>query len=276
LSPENYLDAKLTASEYVAYLEAHIEQGPVLEALQQSIGVVDSIVGQSRLWLSVQGMAGHAGTLPMRMRRDALTAASDCVLSIEDYAHNSEGLVATVGGFDVLPNATNVVPGNVRFSIDVRHSNDNNRLLAVEEILSIIDEIAANRGVKIEVTDRSDFGAVPMNEILVEDLTLCCRAALQANCDTPSDGFHSNKNHEVPENSDHHVVQKPLVSDVYVLSSGAGHDAAVMASVMPSVMLFLHSPGGISHHPLESVRPGDISIAIDAMFRFVLKQLETP
>ena len=275
LNPDNYLDAKLTASEYVAYLEAHIEQGPVLEALQQSVGVVDSIVGQSRLWLSVQGMAGHAGTLPMRMRRDALTAASDCVLSIEDYAHNSEGLVATVGGFHVLPNATNVVPGNVRFSIDVRHSNDNDRLLAVEEILSIIDEIATNRGVKIEVTDRSDFGAVPMNAMLVEDLTLCCRAALQANCDTTSDGFHSNKNHEVPENSDHHVVQKPLASDVYVLSSGAGHDAAVMASVIPSVMLFLHSPGGISHHPSESVRPQDVSIAIDAMFRFIMRQLET-
>lgn len=274
LNPKNYLDAKIEGSDYVAYLEAHIEQGPVLETLQQSVGVVESIVGQSRLWLAVEGVAGHAGTLPMRMRRDAITAAADCVLAIEDYAHEADGLVATVGGFHVLPNATNVVPGHVRFSIDVRHSNNKDRLLAVDEILSLIKEIATNRGIKIEVTDRSDFEAVPMNSKLVKDLTWCCKAALQARSDLKLDSRGSSKNIDSPHDSEHCVTEKPLASDVYVLSSGAGHDAAVMASVMPSVMLFLHSPGGISHNPLESVRPQDVSVAIDAMCRFVLKHLE--
>ncbi len=274
VNPDDYLDAKINVSDYVAYLEAHIEQGPVLDTLQQSVGVVESIVGQSRLWLVVEGVAGHAGTLPMRMRRDALTAAADCVLAIEDYAHNADGLVATVGGFHVSPNATNVVPGHVRFSIDVRHSNNNDRLIAVDEILSVIEEIATNRGIKIDVTDRSDFEAVPMNSKLVDDLAWCCKAALQANSDFMCDSLGSNKYDESPQDSEHQVNDKPLASDVYILSSGAGHDAAVMASVMPSVMLFLHSPGGISHNPLESVRPQDVSIAIDAMCRFVLKHLE--
>ncbi len=273
VNPENYLDAKLNVKDYIAYLEAHIEQGPVLEALQQSVGVVESIVGQSRLWLAAEGIAGHAGTLPMRMRRDALAAASDCVLAIEDYAHNVDGLVATVGGFHVSPNATNVVPGHVRFSIDIRHSHDKDRLVAVEEILSLIDEIATNRGINISVIDRSDFEAVPMDAKLVEDLTWCCKAALQSNHDLISTSPDLNQSDDAEQDSGHHIKEKPLASDVYVLSSGAGHDAAVMASVMPSVMLFLHSPGGISHNPLESVRPQDVSIAIDAMCRFVLKHL---
>jgi len=274
VNPDDYLDAKISGGDYVAYLEAHIEQGPVLETLQQSVGVVESIVGQSRLWLAVEGVAGHAGTLPMRMRLDALTAAADCVLAIEDYAHDADGLVATVGGFHVSPNATNVVPGYVRFSVDVRHSNDKARRIAVDEIFSLIEEIATNRGIKIEVTDRSDFGAVPMNSKLVDDLIWCCKTSLEANSDLKQDPLGSNRNIDSPQDSKHHVTEKPLASDVYVLSSGAGHDAAVMASIMPSVMLFLHSPGGISHNPLESVRPQDVTIAIDAMCRFVLKQLE--
>jgi allantoate deiminase len=252
LQPDDYLQAKLSTSEYVAYLEAHIEQGPVLEALQQPLSVVESIVGQSRLWFVAEGLAGHAGTLPMRMRRDALAAASDCVLAIENYAHETQGLVATVGGFHVAPNATNVIPGQVRFSLDVRHGDDSERRRAVEGILGLIHEIADIRNVKIDVVDRSDFEAVPMDSKLVKDLILCCQAAQLDRSD---------------------IRSEKKTSDVYVLSSGAGHDAAVMASAMPSVMLFLQSPGGISHHPLESVRPSDLSIAIDAMFRFVVQQL---
>jgi len=269
LNADEYVNAKLPLNEYVAYLEAHIEQGPVLEALEQPLGVVDAIVGQTRLWMTVHGMAGHSGTLPMKLRRDALTAASDCVLAIEEYAYQSEGLVATVGGFHVSPNATNVIAGVVRFSIDVRHSIDEVRRSAVDEILSTIEKIANNRGVEIEIVDRSDFEAVPMNSALVKELAISCREALEELSDSTKAELLKGQR----GSRDHPLEVELSQSDVYILSSGAGHDAAVLASVIPSVMLFIQSPGGISHHPLESVRSCDVSIAIDAIFRFVLKKI---
>jgi allantoate deiminase len=237
LHPEQVSKAAYHDERVLGYLEAHIEQGPVLEALGLPVGVVEAIVGQSRLWLRFQGKAGHAGTLPMEHRQDALTAAAAFVLEVERHALTVEGLRGTVGAVAVEPGAVNVVPGSVRLSLDLRHAVDAIREKAVAGLLQRAETIASERGVRFAIESAEHHAAVPADTKLTERLIAAIRAAGQP-------------------------VQR--------LVSGAGHDAAVMAALAPMAMLFLRSPGGISHHPDEAVLPGDVAVALDIIVRFLL------
>jgi hydantoinase/carbamoylase family amidase len=210
-----------------AYYEVHIEQGPVLDAEGLPLGVVTAIAGQTSATVAFAGRAGHAGTTPMALRRDALAAAADFILSAERTARETPGLVATVGTIGVPHAATNVIPGRVELSLDVRHAEDAVRAGAVRRLR----ETAGRPGVKVEWRDRT-VAATPCS--LVAPL----RRAVEA-----------------------------VGAPVRELVSGAGHDAMVMAGVTDVGMLFVRCPGGISHHPDEAVREEDVALAIDATVR---------
>ncbi|MFT4246693.1 MAG: allantoate amidohydrolase [Pseudomonas sp.] len=237
LDPARIGEAARDPAGVIGYLEAHIEQGPVLEAEGLPLGVVSGIAAQLRFAVTVQGRAGHAGTSPMPLRADALTAAAECVLAAEAVAREAAGdLVATVGRMNVLPGATNVVPGRVEFSLDVRAGRDASRDAGAGEILRRFAAIAVARGVAIETEQVQDLPASPCDPRLVALLERAVAAQ--------------------------GIAPRTLVS-------GAGHDAMVMASLCPTAMLFLRCAGGISHHPAESVDPADASLAVAAMLDFI-------
>jgi allantoate deiminase len=225
LDPERIDEAKLDASRVIGYVEFHIEQGPVLEEVDLPLAVVAAIAGQSRFAVTFTGAANHAGTTPMRMRRDALAAAAEWVLAVERTALVTEGLVATVGSIEALPNAGNVIAGEARAGLDVRHQADEVRLTAVKQLLDEAAEIGLRRGVGVAWSERLNQATVQMDADLI---ALAERA--------------------VP----------------FKMVSGAGHDAMILAAVVPSVMLFVRSPGGVSHHPDETVRAEDVAAAIGA------------
>ncbi len=241
LHPADVPDAAYPAGSVVGYFEAHIEQGPVLEAKGLSLGVVPAIMGQTRAWITFTGKAGHAGTQPMELRRDALAAAAAFVSAVEACGRSTPGLRATVGSLTVSPNAGNVVPGEVRLSVDVRHADDAVRARAVAGLFAEAETTGRSRGVGGSVEPALDQAAVPCDP----GLTARLAAALEA-------GGHP------PE----------------AVVSGAGHDAVVMADFCPAAMLFVRSPGGVSHHPGESVRREDVRAALGVMVRFLEAELD--
>ena len=242
LRPQNIANSCTLAPETFAALEVHIEQGPVLEAEDLSLAVVEAIVGQSRFELTFTGEANHAGTTPMRMRHDALAAAAQWVTDVERYAANYQQLVATVGQLEVLPGAVNVVPGGVRATLDVRHPKDESRHSAVANLLTKAELAAAQRGVRVSAKAMSNQGSVPMDRELVMALQ---RAAERAGHET------------------------------HQMFSGAGHDAMILAPNVPTAMLFVRSPGGLSHHPDEDVRVEDVAAALATVLEF-LRGLKPP
>jgi allantoate deiminase len=213
----------------LGYLEVHIEQGPVLESQNAPLGVVTGIAGQSRVTLSFEGVAGHAGTVPMLLRRDALAAAAEFVLAAEALARETDGLVATVGELSVAPGASNVIPAAARLSVDVRHIDDDVRTGAVERLRQRSQEISRERLTGHEWAERQSTPAV------------ACDAELS----------------------------RRLAPGAPRLPSGAGHDAAMMARIAPVAMLFVRCAGGISHNPAESVTLDDVAAAIEATTRFL-------
>ncbi len=221
------------------FVEFHIEQGPVLEAEGLSVAAVTSIVGQTRLDLRFIGHANHAGTTPMHLRRDAIAAAAEWITKVEALAVKTAGLVATVGKLEVHPNAGNVIPGLVELSLDVRHVHDSTRRAAVDDLVEQATAIVTRRGLALEWKKRMDEPSVPMDERLTAFMTDAIEGA----------GF--------PEKT---------------MPSGAGHDAMIMAGTMPAAMLFLRSPGGLSHHPDEAVREEDVEAALRVGEKF-LKRL---
>jgi allantoate deiminase len=235
LDPSELPDAALRGG-VLGYLEFHIEQGPVLDSLDLPLGVVTAIAGQSRLEVTFRGHANHAGTTPMHLRRDALAAAARWIALVERYARSVDGLVATVGTLTVHPGAGNVVPGEVRASFDVRHADDEVRRSSVQTLLDAAERIGTRRGIMVEYRQRLDQAAVACDPCLTAVLS---RAVVEA-------GY-------------------PL----YHVTSGAGHDAMIVAAAAPVSMLFLRSPGGISHHPDESVRVEDVDAALAAGMAFV-------
>ena len=237
LDPARISQAALDTNA-LCFVEIHIEQGPILEAENLSVALVTAIVGQTRLTLSLTGQANHAGTTPMPLRRDALAAAAEWISSVESLARRTEGLVATVGQIQVEPNAGNVVPGSARLSLDVRHCRDEVRLSAVKQLLASALAIAGRRGLKLEHAGLLEQASVPMDERLTALLGVAIEAA----------GF-------------------PLKR----MPSGAGHDAIVMAPALPTAMLLLQSPGGISHHPDESVRLEDVQAALEVGREFLVR-----
>ncbi len=236
LEPSRIDDAAYPAGGLLAYLEIHIEQGPVLETWGEPAGVVEAIAGQSRMRALVRGRAAHAGTTPMDGRRDALAAAAAIVLEIERVARSKPGLRATVGAMAVEPGASNVIPETARFSIDVRHAHDPIRVAAVGEILAAARAIAAERGVAFRVTEQADYSAVLADPVLSGWLGEALAAT-------------------------GHAARR--------LVSGAGHDAGVMAAVAPMAMLFLRSPGGVSHHPDERVLREDVAVGLEALVHYL-------
>lgn len=219
------------------YLEIHIEQGPVLDVAGLPLGVVDSIIGQTRARLRLDGTAGHAGTIPMDHRRDALAAAAEIVLAIEAHALQTPGLLATVGELEVPGGVGNVVPGATVASLDVRHGDDAVRRAGVDAIRRRAELVAADRGIGFEFELLSEVAATQLTPRLTEGL----RRAAQAATGSP----------------------------VPTVSSGAGHDAVVIARVAPAGMLFVRCAGGISHSPLESVTLADVALALDTVDRFL-------
>ena len=228
LNPGALPDA-IMANRTAGYLEFHIEQGPVLDALQHPLGVVSAIVGQSRFRVEFEGTANHAGTTPMSSRRDALAAAAEWIARVEREALQVPGLVATVGRVDVLPGAANVIPGECRATLDVRHPVNRVRKKSAAVLTDAAREIGVRRGVHVYVYPQLDQAAVAMDQLLRQRLE---RAV--ARCGYP----------------------------VHVMASGAGHDAMVLAAELPVAMLFLRTPGGISHHPDETVREEDVEAAL--------------
>lgn len=232
LPPEGIPFAAHKPEEVLAFLELHIEQGPVLERREHRIGIVESIVGQDRLTVVFTGHAGHAGTTPMDLRQDAGVAAARWIVAVAEFAAKTEGVRATVGRAHFLPGAGNVIPGRVVASFDLRHRNDQVRLRVREELLSAATRIAEAAGCTFEVTEATSHNAVPM------DPALC----------------------DLLEGEAHRLELSTLR-----MSSGAGHDSAVMARRFPTGLMFIPSPGGISHHPDEAVRTDDVAAALRVM-----------
>lgn len=237
-NPEDIAAASYDPKNVVGYVEVHIEQGPVLEASSQPLGVVTGIVGQSRMRVVVVGEAGHAGTVPMRMRHDALAGAAEMMLAVEQTAleNESDGMVATVGRIEASPGATNVIPGRVGFSLEFRSSTDAKRKAAIEQVKQDAKRIGVRR--------KLEFVFEPFHETN----TTGCTPLLQ---DMLSDAVAS------------------LGYGPVRLPSGAGHDAQVMAQLGPMAMLFVRCKGGISHNPAEFASEPDMGLAITALLRFI-------
>ena len=231
--PGRIIDDRWQGGELLGYCEVHIEQGPVLEALGLPVGVVSAIAGQSRFRVIFKGESGHAGTVPMERRRDALTAASEFVLAVEAEGRARDGLVATVGRLDVEPGASNVIPSRVELSLDVRHAEagDKTRVEAGLAVLDRATAIAARRKVSVDV------------QTVAQNPSVACSARLTS------------------------LLARAVGGDVVQLTSGAGHDAAVMSSLTDVGMLFVRCKGGISHNPAESVTTEDVAVAIDVLGR---------
>jgi hydantoinase/carbamoylase family amidase len=215
-----------------AYVELHIEQGPILERAGVRLGAVTAIAGQRRFAVAITGEAGHAGTLPMSGRRDALCAASELVLAVERAARVLGDVVATVGQLRVEPNQTNIVPGRVDLRVETR-SADDTRTSAVEEALRAeARRLIAERHVGVTVTTLETRSAVPMDPALRALVRDCCTALEPRTLDIPS---------------------------------GAGHDAMCVAHVAPAAMIFVPSVAGLSHVGTERTEPADLELGVDAL-----------
>lgn len=229
LNPTEIKQAAISG-DALGYIEFHIEQGPVLENAGHSLGVVEAIAGQSRMEFTFIGHANHAGTTPMNLRHDAVAAAAEWITTVERHAHNTSGLVATVGSIKAQPGAVNVIAGETQSTLDVRHQNDEARNQAVDYFSRQAEDIAKRRRLILQSKKLMDQQAVPMDSFLIGQLA---EAVRRAGCEP------------------------------FRMVSGAGHDAMVLAATVPSAMIFLRTPGGISHDPAETVEVDDVAKAID-------------
>jgi allantoate deiminase len=236
LDPAWIGEARRRPGELRGYLELHIEQGPVLEAEGLPLGTVTGFAGQTRGTVTFRGEAGHAGTVPMPLRRDALAAAAEAVLAIESIANGTSDVVATVGELSVLPGAGNVIPGEARLTLDLRSPDDARRAGSLAAIRAALGDITASRGVAVDLVVGSDTPALACDPDLVAIVDRACKA-----------------------------VQGRAVP----LVSGAGHDAMAMARLCPVAMVFLRCKGGISHNPAESVSEADAGAGFAALLHAV-------
>jgi len=224
--------------EVAGYVEVHIEQGPVLEQNNEPLGVVTAIIGQSRLNVTLVGEAGHAGTVPMRLRRDALAGAAELILAIERIGreHADKHMVATVGRIKATPGAPNIIPGRVALTVDLRCMSDDVRRSAINQMQGEGWRIVEARRLQVEF------------EPFHEAATTECAPALQ----------------DILAAAIADLGHRPLR-----LPSGAGHDAQMMARLCPAAMLFVRCRGGLSHNPAEYASPADMGLAVAAVIRFI-------
>src|SRR5258706_262188 len=228
--------ARMDPARLLGYFEVHIEQGPVLEKNDLSVGVVIAIAGQTRARLTFQGVAGHAGTVPMALRHDALCATAEFILGAEAEARSVDGLVATVGQITTLPGASNVIPAEVALSLDVRHAEDSKRAGACSNLRSLAKQIAERRGVTVNW------------ELIQESLSVTCDSGFVAKLQK--------------------IVARHQAKSIS-LASGAGHDAVPLSKITRVGMLFVRCKGGISHHPDESATVEDVRVAIAVLTDFI-------
>ncbi|HEX3890357.1 MAG TPA: Zn-dependent hydrolase, partial [Verrucomicrobiae bacterium] len=231
IEEKQIIKARRNKNEFLGYAEVHIEQGPVLEKNNLPVGVVTAIAGQSRLHVEFQGVAGHAGTVPMNLRYDALVGAAELVLAAENC-----GVTATVGKLEVESGACNVIPGKVSLTLDVRNQNDLRRLAAVKALQTKAQTITKRRGLKLSWLPVQQTAAVQCDKNLTQIFSKS-------------------------------VAQRGL--KVLKLPSGAGHDAAAISAICPVTMLFVRCKGGISHNPAESVKTTDVRVAIEVLADFI-------
>jgi allantoate deiminase len=236
LNPEHLSRVQRKKGEVLAYAELHIEQGPVLEAEGLPVGVVTAINGFSRLRVALRGEAGHAGTVPMALRRDALAAAAECIVTVERTVKNVPELVGTVGRIEAKPGAINVIPGEVHFTIDVRAPVDDVRLEAVDELRSSISRIAQRRKVELEIETLQEFGSSACAPWLMRQLERAVEAR----------GVRVRR-----------------------LPSGAGHDGMAIKAIADIAMLFVRCKGGVSHNPAESISEADAAVGAAVLLDFI-------
>lgn len=240
-TPEMVESAIKVPTNLIGYLETHIEQGPMLEVEQCAAGVVSTIAAQTRVNVVVSGKSGHAGTTPMDLRRDALAGGAEMIGIVETVAKKVRFLRATVGQIRVEPSASNVIPNECRFTIDIRHPNTDVKNDALEAIHAQCLEATRLRKLRVRFDYLQQSDAVPMNPHLVDLLT---RSAVAVQGKAPQ------------------------------IISGAGHDAVAMSTVCPVGMLFVRCRQGLSHHPDEYVKPEDIRTALEVFVDAVTRLAE--
>ena len=228
--------AQYENDELIGFIEAHIEQADLLQEGSVPVGIVSAIAGQTRTSIVIEGFAGHAGTVGHDRRKDALAAAAELILKIEEIGQQTDGLFATVGRISSEPGLSNVICGGATISLDLRHAQDDVRDQAFEAIQSAVKTIADKRSVAITLEDIQRTPAVPMDPELVKHMADAVEAV--------------------------GLTEQMMVS-------GAGHDAMIMARATGSCMLFVRCRDGISHHPSEFVSAADVEVALEVMVRAV-------
>jgi allantoate deiminase len=236
LDPGQVTGAARRRADLLGYVELHIEQGPVLERAGLAVGCVTSINGATRLQVQMRGMAGHAGTVPMGARQDALAAAAEVILAVEQRCSQEQDLVGTVGRIDASPGAVNVIPGECRFTIDVRAPQDSRRSRALADLRAMVATISVRRGIHSSIEVLHDSAAAPCAPWLMQQID----AAIAAQGIAPRR-----------------------------LPSGAGHDAMAMAAITDTGMIFVRCAAGISHHPQESISMADAQAGFETLCRLV-------
>jgi len=236
LDPDRIDEAARNREQVLAYVELHIEQGPVLEAEGKALGIVSSIAGATRMNVNVRGQAGHAGTVPMNLRRDALVAACEMVCNVEREILKSPHAVGTVGQLEVEPGAVNVIPGDVVFSIDIRAGDDAVRRDSVERVRSRLADVARSRNIEIDIIVTHEMQGCQCAEWLMTQLESATRKV----CDSAP-----------------------------TLASGAGHDAMAMVDLTDVAMLFVRCEAGISHNPAENISAEDAFCGAAALLHFM-------
>jgi hydantoinase/carbamoylase family amidase len=234
--PTRIADIPRKRNDVLAYVEAHIEQGPVLESENLPLGIVTAINALKRLSVTVEGEAGHAGTVPMGMRRDALAAAAEMVLAVEKIAAAAGDVVATVGQIETVPGAVNVIAGMTRFTIDVRATGDAARDATVERIEQAIRAIAERRRVTVDLKVNNRTPAAACSPLVIRGLS--------------------------------EAIARQGIA-VRMLPSGAGHDAMIVAALCPVGMLFVRCRGGISHNPAESISIEDADMCVRVLLDYI-------
>lgn len=236
LNPAKISDLTRSPEQALGYVEVHIEQGPILEEKGQALGLVSSITGIDRYQIQINGKAGHAGTVPMHLRKDALVAASEYISWVNEHCLGHENLVGVVGKILVEPNAVNVIPENVDFTVELRSPEKSIRLRAKEELLKRVKQ-TEKQGFKVDFQQTYSMDSVHCDQHLSSQL----RAAFTRENIPPIDLF-----------------------------SGAGHDALAMSRLCPVAMVFVRSTDGLSHHPDEHSSSEDIDIAKKVLKSYLL------
>jgi allantoate deiminase len=238
LNPSD-LAAAVATPDTFAFLEYHIERGPVLESLHKPLGVVEAIVGRSRFTVEFIGEPSNSGTTPMNLRRDALSGAAEWIGMVEQEAKSVNGLFATVERVEVFPGATGVIPSNVTMSVDMRHHSDKTLSGTIARLIEKARHVAQKRRLRFDVHRHLDHQAVVMHPGLVH---VAERALRLAGC--PSSR----------------------------LVSGYGHDAMILAEKIPAALIFVRTPDGLSQHPGMQISPADVELALASGLHF-LKEL---